>query len=379
MKQIRLIHTADIHLRDQQYGRFDRGQDFTDALFRVIDVAMSVKAHGIIMSGDILDSKKPSSKNIKDIIELNSRLQAAKIPMYAITGNHDKSTPSWLSVLNQKIKIGTQWIIDMDWAQEIIKAGGMELKIHGIPDCAPDKFREYTENIRPGDILMFHAPIREFASFKMNADALELKDIPTDKFRAVLLGDIHTHDYRAVGNCIVGYPGSTELCRATEAPEKFVSLFVFSDDGSIVRTPIPLLSSRTIIMRDVNNEQDVLDTIEDIKRKAGNNALILIRKHPDMFDVYSRLAAIVDVRNAILRVRNIPGAISNLLNAKKNIELEISEHKEPKDFLSDFISRKDNNELFELAEQLCDKNIKPAVLIEKYIDHNLREDHTFST
>ncbi len=101
---IKIIHTADWHLRDMQFGKTARAQDFTDSVFRIVDIAVQNQVNYILCAGDILNSKRPSSRNIADLIRLNQKLLANKVKLFVITGNHDKCHPSWIKVLQEEMQ-----------------------------------------------------------------------------------------------------------------------------------------------------------------------------------------------------------------------------------------------------------------------------------
>lgn len=367
---IKVIHTADWHLRDMQFGKTSRAQDFTDSVFRIVDIAVKNDVDYILCAGDILNSKRPSSKNIADLLMLNNRLLLAKVKLFVITGNHDKCHPSWIRVLQQEMEENGQCAIyDIDFQLFSMKArDGKEYTIYGVPDMAPDDFRVRSKDFPEADFMMFHALIKDFAAFDAGDKVLKVDDLPTDKYKGILLGDIHTHKYVTKNGCLVGYPGSTELCSRSEDVNKFVSLLTLHDSGRLEWDSIPLPLNKPIVAEDVHTNDEansVLKTIEELKDK---HPTILVRKDPKFTDLYARIARIVDTSKCILRVTNLPQSgfkLSKLLNRKGGSPVG----KTPSDFVAEYFPT--DSDTFTLAQALCDPEAKSAPLIESFIDNRL--------
>lgn len=365
---IKILHTADWHLRDIQFGKTARSQDFTDSVFRIIDIAKNNGVKYILCAGDILNSKRPSSKNINDLLQLNSRLLAAGVKLLTITGNHDKCNPSWIKVLQEHTDDCA--ILDIDYKLYTMDGEqGEKYSVFGIPDMPPDEYRDSKMAYPDADILMMHALVRDFAAFQTSEKVLAVRDFPVKKYKAVLLGDIHTHKYMNVkegeDTCVVGYPGSTELCSRSEDVNKFVALITLDKTGVTDLQSISLPLNKPIIARDVKTPEEISDLLNEISRLKDEHPTILVRKDPAVTDLYARIARIVDTSESILRVTNIPS-----VNFKKikleNRRVEDLDNKKPEDFVADYFP--DGKAAFALAQALCDPSAAPGPLIEKFID-----------
>jgi predicted phosphodiesterase len=367
---IKIIHTADWHLRDTQFGKATRGQDFTDSVFRIVDIAVQNQVDYILCAGDILNSKRPSSKNIADLISLNQKLLENKVKLFVITGNHDKCHPSWIKVLQEEMQgTGQCAIYDMDFQLKRIQSrDGNYYTIYGVPDMAPDDFREKGVDFPEADFMMFHALIKDFAAFDAGDKVLKVDDLPTDKYKAILLGDIHTHKYIKKNDCLVGYPGSTELCSRSEDVNKFVSLITLHDSGRLELDSLPLKLNKPIIAEDIKTAEEanaVLNKIFEIKDK---HPTILLRKAAEFTDLYARVARIVDTNKCIIRVTNLANKGFKLMTLA-NRRGKDTTGKKPEDFVGEYFN--DQNDLFDLAKTLCDPSVSAAPLIENFIDNKL--------
>ena len=367
---IKVIHTADWHLRDMQFGKTARAQDFTDSVFRIVDIAVQNDVDYILCAGDILNSKRPSSRNIADLISLNQKLLANKVKLFVITGNHDKCHPSWIKVLQNEMQENGQCAIyDIDFQLISMKArDGKDYTIYGVPDMAPDDFRDRSPGFPAADFMMFHTLVKDFAAFDAGDKVLKLEDMPADKYKAILLGDIHVHKYVRKNDCLIGYPGSIELCSRNESVEKFVSLITLEDSGRITLDSIPLKLNKPIIAADVRTADEANELLMKVDSVKDEYPTILVRKDPSFTDLYIRIARIVDTSKCIIRVTNLQQAGFKMLNIV-NRRTENPNGKQPADFVSDYFPS--GSDIFGLAQALCDPNAASAHLIENFIDSRL--------
>jgi DNA repair exonuclease SbcCD nuclease subunit len=367
---IKIIHSADWHLRDMQFGKAARAQDFTDSVFRIVDIAVEQGADYILCAGDILNSKKPSSRNINDLLNLNKKLLSVGVKLLVITGNHDKCNPSWIRVI-QDISAEDETtcaIYDIDWELYTMKGrDGKPYTVYGVPDMPPDEFREKNRSFPAADFMMIHALIKDFAAFDAGDKVLKVSDLPADKYKAILLGDIHVYRYINQGDCVIGYPGSTELCSKNESPEKFVSLVTIPDIGAVQVDQIPLKLNKPIIIGDVTTPEEANELLERVIKVKSENPTVLVRKSPEFVDLYARISRIVDTSKSIIRVNNLPKKGFKLMNL--NNRVLVADDKEPKDFVADYFPK--DTDTFDLAQALCDPDNKPAFMIESFIDQRL--------
>lgn len=367
---IQLIHSADWHLRDGQFGKTSRAKDFTDSVLRIIDIAKERGISHILCAGDILNSKKPSSNNVKDLLAINRKLLNNKIELFVITGNHDKCYPSWINVLEEEMEASSQCAIhDIDFKTAYLMANdGKEYSVYGVPDMAPEDFKEKSKTFPKADILLFHGLIKEFASFDAGDKALSIEDLPYDKYSAILLGDIHTHKYMTHKGCLIGYPGATELCSRSEAVDKFAGVITLHDTGAVTIESAPIPLNKPIIARDVKTDDEIKTLLDDIEKVKAQHPTLLIRKAAHYSDLYARIARIVNTSECIIRVSNIPSAGFKLMNLANREKVDPTD-KKPEDFVSDYFSA--DTDIFSLAKMLCDPNAKASPLIEEFIDKRL--------
>jgi len=89
-RQLKLIHTSDVHLESDTFGSGSRGDFFRDSVRRafacVIDVANGNRADLLLIVGDLFDSNRISGKALDFAM---NQIARAKMPVVMIPGNHD--------------------------------------------------------------------------------------------------------------------------------------------------------------------------------------------------------------------------------------------------------------------------------------------------
>ncbi len=97
LKQLKFVHTADLHLDTPFKGLSQWNPELAErlkdstyrALINIIDLCIKEKADFLLVAGDVFDSENASlAAQIRFINELQ-RLTAQRIPVYFICGNHD--------------------------------------------------------------------------------------------------------------------------------------------------------------------------------------------------------------------------------------------------------------------------------------------------
>jgi DNA repair protein SbcD/Mre11 len=89
-RQLKLIHTSDVHLESDTFGSGPRGDVFRDSVRRafagVIDVANENHADLLLIVGDLFDSNRIIGEALDFAMNQISR---AEMPVVMIPGNHD--------------------------------------------------------------------------------------------------------------------------------------------------------------------------------------------------------------------------------------------------------------------------------------------------
>lgn len=96
METIKLLHTADIHIGMENYGRVDpatginaRGMDFLRRLSDIGDYAIEQEVDVFIFAGDAYRTRDPNPTYQREFARRIKRIADAGIPVILLVGNHD--------------------------------------------------------------------------------------------------------------------------------------------------------------------------------------------------------------------------------------------------------------------------------------------------
>jgi len=87
---IRLLHTSDWHLGRTIRNR-PRTDEFAAVLAEVVAIAIDQRVDGMLVAGDLYDSRAPAPEADAILVETLVHLHEAGIPVAAIGGNHDSA------------------------------------------------------------------------------------------------------------------------------------------------------------------------------------------------------------------------------------------------------------------------------------------------
>jgi DNA repair exonuclease SbcCD nuclease subunit len=230
---MKLFHVADIHLgRRRLDGRLP-DLDFAEAFGFVAAKAVEEKADAFLIAGDLFDRAQVEPPHLRQAQQVLAKLKAARIPVIAIEGNHDKASilsdaPTWLQYLAEDDllillqtrfdKTGpllTQW--------ENPRNGGAYFDLGGIRfvgagylgAATPHKVREIAARLEPDrtHVLLLHAGPDYFVGEGGGFSKEDLKSV-REKVAYLALGHIHKPMLHEGWAC---NPGSPENCDVREA------------------------------------------------------------------------------------------------------------------------------------------------------------------
>lgn len=214
---MKFVHIADTHLGFRQYGLFDREIDFYNVFDQCVDKIIQEKPDFVIHSGDLFEFSKPPINALLKVQNGLKKLNDAKIPIYAIPGNHDiimrkNAIPPQKLYSNLGLKL-----IDLENKFFVEK----NVFIGGIPYLSKSyahEIKEFMNNIEKTSqkykkkILVLHQSIDRYLPYDPE---LKIGDIPKT-FNYYAFGHIHERIVDDFGNGKLAYPGSTEIWRVDE-------------------------------------------------------------------------------------------------------------------------------------------------------------------
>lgn len=282
---MKFVHLSDTHLGFHQYGLEERAKDFFDAFNEAVDFAIDKKVDFVIHTGDFFHSSRPSNQVILQGINILQRLKDTGIPIFVISGNHDRGSQirdvSPLSILEP---FGLNLIDKGIKEYEGIFIGGLKYiskaglrQIGGLREI----LEKYLETAGNGfKILLLH---QEFQPYFPTSNLYLEKELP-EGFDYVGIGHYHITQVPAkIKGATVVYPGSTEFTAYNESEEKKGKGFFYIEveDGSISPQFIPLKNRRPFIYYRFKEEE--LDNIllklkEDIEKIDGSKKPVIVFK-----------------------------------------------------------------------------------------------------
>lgn len=97
---MRFLHTADWHIGRRLHG-FDLTDEQNHAFEQIEQIALDEHVDGIIIAGDLYDRSMPAETSVAQLNQMLQQLNLVdKLPIYAISGNHDSAI---------RLSTGTPW------------------------------------------------------------------------------------------------------------------------------------------------------------------------------------------------------------------------------------------------------------------------------
>ena len=93
---MKILHTADIHIGVENYGKIDpetrtstRLSDFLRSFDEIVSFAIQETVDLVIIAGDAYKSRNPSQTHQREFAKRISKLSTNNIPVFILIGNHD--------------------------------------------------------------------------------------------------------------------------------------------------------------------------------------------------------------------------------------------------------------------------------------------------
>ncbi len=281
---MKFVHLSDTHLGYHQYGLEERAEDFFDAFAEAVEYAVNKKVDFVLHTGDFFHSSRPSNQIILQGMEIVKRLEDANIPIFVISGNHDRGSQirdvSPLQILRP---VGLVLVDKGVMEHEGLFIGGLKyISKAGLRRISLREILErYLEEMGDGfKILMLH---QEFQPFFPDSSLYTNDTIP-EGFDYVGIGHYHVAQapFTVNGSTVV-YPGSTEFTAYSEKEEKHRKGFFFVEvDGRSVKAEFVKLKSARPFVYSTFDEEKIGETVSSIKEEVekieGDKKPVLIIK-----------------------------------------------------------------------------------------------------
>ncbi|MBQ2962147.1 DNA repair exonuclease [Methanobrevibacter sp.] len=220
---MRFAHLSDSHLGSRQFGLLERETDFYDVFAKNIDKIIEKDVDFVIHSGDLFDNNRPSTEALLAFQKALLRLNEAKIPIYAIAGNHDSILRKGALPPQVLFKdIGLKLISDKNPAYN--EGPVLICGVRYVPSSQSRALKNaYDQLSKLADkylksILVSHQGIDKW----MHEDTheIELSEMPKN-FDYYAMGHVHNYVEEDFGKGKLVYPGSMEIWRTSESNENY--------------------------------------------------------------------------------------------------------------------------------------------------------------
>lgn len=236
---MKLIHTADIHIGMENYGRLDpetglssRLQDFLRAFDRMVDYATTNKADFFIFSGDAFKTREPTPTHLREFAKRIRRLAKAGVEVVLLVGNHDTGNAAGKANTLDIYSALEMEHVHVIREPELIKVAGLQIvgvpwvsraEFAGIHDRLKELFKAV--DTKEPAIVMAHASVSgamygSERQVMMGGDfVLEKGALDNPKIAYVALGHIHQRQVISGTKIPMVYSGSLERVNFGEAKE----------------------------------------------------------------------------------------------------------------------------------------------------------------
>ena len=268
---MKLIHLSDLHLgkRVNEFSMIEDQKYILNEILRIID---KEAPDGVLLAGDLYDRPVPSAEAVQLFDRFLTQLAERKIPVYAISGNHDSAERiAFGSQIMSSSGICMSPVYDGKTEKYCLTDSYGEVWIHLLPFVRPatvrhglegeeevDEIRTYQEAVQAAvahkeidkryrNVLIAH----QFVVGAMRCDSEEISvggidQVEADVFRDfdyVALG--HIHRSQKMGRETLRYSGTPLKYSFSEADhKKSVTIVELLEKGDVRVSTVPLIPRR---------------------------------------------------------------------------------------------------------------------------------------
>jgi len=229
---MKFAHIADVHLGYEQYNQPWRAEDFAKAFRAVAEKAVERDVDFVVIAGDLFHRSLPSPRTIKEAVETLWIFRKENIPVFAVEGNHDKTSRD-ISAYHLLESLGLLNVIGLRRSPvsgdnvRSLKVQNVYL-VKGVVDDVEilgDRHRSrwQLEKVLPllkpeseKSVLVLHQAVKEVVDIELDmAYELTISDLPDASYYA--FGHIHMPRIYEFNGRFIAYPGSVERYDLREA------------------------------------------------------------------------------------------------------------------------------------------------------------------
>ena len=270
MTETRVLHTGDTHIGYRQYGSDERRRDFLRAFERVVEDAVEGEYDVLVHAGDLFHSRNPSIDDLRDTVDLFSRLDEAGVEALAVVGNHEsKRDAQWVDLLQDLglvKRLGREPVVVGDVA------------FYGVDHTPGSRVSEFDYSFEPSpddaehNVLVLHGLFEPFPFGEWSLeDFVEESSVDWDVF---MLGDYHHPERAEIDGAVAAYCGSTERASTAEKETRGYNVFEFDDDVFMERRAVETRDFVTVEAELVDGGTE--EVVERTRERDVEDAVIVV-------------------------------------------------------------------------------------------------------
>ena len=371
---MKFVHLSDLHL-GKRVNEFSMIEDQRYILKEILTIINDVKPDGVLIAGDVYDRPVPSEDAMTLWDEFLIRLAEKKMPVYAISGNHDSA----IRFSDHSTLVETTGIHLSPEFNGSVKHYTMEDKdgpvnIYLLPFIKPatvrgffpdDEIGDYTDacrvvikhmdiNTDERNILVAHQMIigsTRCESEEVSVGGLDGVDVEVfDDFDYVALG--HLHGKQKIGRETVRYCGTPLKYSFSEKDhKKSVTIVELKAKGEVLIDEVPLVPKR------------------DLREIKGTYAELMLKENYEGTNTEDYIHAVLtdenDVIDAVSKLRIVYPNLMKLSYDNKRTQrqqvvtdAENVEKKSPLELFEEFYEKQNNQEMTEEQKKLAQELIE---------------------
>lgn len=239
---VRIVHVADVHLGAPlanfgEYAR-QRSAEQEQAFRRAVDVALEVRAHAVVIAGDLFDTFRPEPAAVNLARRELGRLKEAGVKVFAVPGTHDSLT--YADCVYHREALPFHHFFDHPTFERPVslEIEGIPLMVYGIAyDPRTGSGWETLSRVRDDGIhvAVVHAACRFNPEWPIAEEDLPFREDDLAGFGMdyIALGHYHnTRLFESRGRVVGAYSGSVEGRDWTETGPRHVLVIEWSEPGS---------------------------------------------------------------------------------------------------------------------------------------------------
>ncbi|WP_024865807.1 exonuclease SbcCD subunit D [Butyrivibrio sp. FCS014] len=311
---MKLLHLSDLHL-GKRVNEFSMIEDQKYILKEILTIVGEQKPDGVLIAGDVYDKSVPSEEAMKLWDEFLISLADKKVPVFAISGNHDSAIRfSDHGQFAGLAGIHLSPVYDGKAAHYTLEDGEGPVNIYLLPFIKPVVMRalfpdkeigDYTDACRVAveemqvdeserNILVAHQFVTgatRCESEEVSVGGLDNVDASVfDAFDYVALG--HIHGKQRIGRDTLRYCGTPLKYSFSEKDhKKSVTVLELGPKGEVSISEIPLIPKR-----DLREVRGTYDEITNKKNYEGTNledyVHVVLTDENDVIDAAAKLRVI---------------------------------------------------------------------------------------